>query len=719
MLVPDNKVLSVKTINSRYRSIFDIKDESVSFAPFIYDYAMISNEQLNSRELSSYEDAIWINMGDTILHYQEIIGTIEDMLNEGENSDMNVSNDKPYILYECEYTTDAANYDSKLLKLFSEDSPISPSARAHFLAGSAIVQKPLSEIGLGDSDYYFIVIDLSGIIGSERYEIASDSSRVFIFDASAFKDANTDINAQRRFTRFLNGFKSKHNHQNTYGKILNPQYCIPAASIPANFIDLAGVEMLDMPNMPNFDTSELTRVFEGSIPSSPQKIFLSSNSNSLDKLPNKCLKLNDFGTYGVINHICSKPNIYPNSWVYLNKSYTVERDYTDAASNPSMNPKKFTEEYYLVQAPLQALENYDNYKIGETSDVGLLPNNTLTPNVLIWLPSSTVNIYVKVSVIAEKIDITTPYDASFAGIDCITNCSATIRLGTFLSSISATVIQKTASYIILEFANVSYSILNSSNTKVKFHYVLNEENTTEAIYLLDITNLGDIIISKTLLNDVYRKTISELVQTDGDITQIYYGGINGATGDWKITPVPFEIKDGKVTLTISENVHQQAINGPNYHACVGFKSETFGTFYIDTGVRAAISLSDRTLSYNTKLYKTIWGQGVMLTWGNGVDMLKSSFQNSYGQDAITNSKTFFIVDDAYYTSNKKLTTETYQYALTFNSETMVSAQAIGGKGTSAIIKQFSSNNILKQGRTFTLTVLSSSLSSFQIAEASF
>ena len=229
MLVPDNKVLSVKTINSRYRSIFDIKDESVSFAPFIYDYAMISNEQLNSRELSSYDDAIWINMGDTILHYQEIIGTIEDMLNEGENSDIHVSNDKPYILYECEYTTDAANYDSKLLKLFSEDSPISPSARAHFLAGSAIVQKPLSEIGLGDSDYYFIVIDLSGIIGSERYEIASDSSRVFIFDASAFKDANTDINAQRRFTRFLNGFKSKHNHQNTYGKILNPQYGIPGA----------------------------------------------------------------------------------------------------------------------------------------------------------------------------------------------------------------------------------------------------------------------------------------------------------------------------------------------------------------------------------------------------------------------------------------------------------------------------------------------------------
>ena len=373
----------------------------------------------------------------------------------------------------------------------------------------------------------------------------------------------------------------------------------------------------------------------------------------------------------------------------------------------------------MVQAPLQALENYDNYKIGETSDVGLLPNNTLTPNVLIWLPSSTVNIYVKVSVIAEKIDITTPYDASFVGIDCITNCSATIRLGTFLSSISATVIQKTASYIILEFANVSYSILNSSNAKFKFHYVLNEENTTDASYSLDITNLGDIIISKTLLNDTYRKTISELVQTDGDITQIYYGGINGAIGDWKITPVPFEIKDGKVTLTISENVHQQAIIDHNYHACVGFKSETFGMFYIDTGVRAAISLSDRTLSYNTKLYKIIWGQGVMLTWGNGVDMLKSSFQNSYGQDAITNSKTFFIVDDAYYTSNKKLTTETYQYALTFNSETMVSAQAIGGKGTSAIIKQFSSNNILKQGRTFTLTVLSSSLSSFQIAEASF
>ena len=109
----------------------------------------------------------------------------------------------------------------------------------------------------------------------------------------------------------------------------------------------------------------------------------------------------------------------------------------------------------------------------------------------------------------------------------------------------------------------------------------------------------------------------------------------------------------------------------------------------------------------------------MLIWGYGADMLKSSFQNSYGQDAIINSNKFFIVDDAYYTSNEKLTTETYQYALTFNGETMVSAQAIGGKGTSAIIKQFSSNNILKQGRTFTLTVLSSSLSSFQIAEASF
>ena len=74
------------------------------------------------------------------------------------------------------------------------------------------------------------------------------------------------------------------------------------------------------------------------------------------------------------------------------------------------------------------------------------------------------------------------------------------------------------------------------------------------------------------------------------------------------------------------------------------------------------------------------------------------------------------VDDAYYTSNEKLTTETYQYALTFNDETMVSAQAIGGKGTSAIIKQFSSNNILKQGRAFTLTVMSNSLSSFQIAQ---
>ena len=106
----------------------------------------------------------------------------------------------------------------------------------------------------------------------------------------------------------------------------------------------------------------------------------------------------------------------------------------------------------------------------------------------------------------------------------------------------------------------------------------------------------------------------------------------------------------------------------------------------------------------------------MFTWGYGVDMLKSSFQNSYGQDAIINSNKFFIVDDAYYTSNEKLTTETYQYALTFNDETMVSAQAIGGKGTSAIIKQFSSNNILKQGRTFTLTVMSNSLSSFQSAQ---
>ena len=97
-------------------------------------------------------------------------------------------------------------------------------------------------------------------------------------------------------------------------------------------------------------------------------------------------------------------------------------------------------------------------------------------------------------------------------------------------------------------------------------------------------------------------------------------------------------------------------------------------------------------------------------------MLKSSFQNSYGQDAITNSNKFFIVDDAYYTSNERLTTETYTYALTFNFETMVSAQAIGGKGTSAIIKQFNNNNILKQGRTFTLTVMSNSLSSFQSAQ---